>query len=164
MHIDPPLYAKGHNGQLSFDGEFVTITRDGWVARSAFGRSEKRLHVSQISAVQWKGSGLTLGYIEFTLSGGRERHSRMARQAQDNAKNENAVIVTKKTEPAFLAIRTAVEQAIAEQHQAPAASPAAAPPAPANDMASQFRQLAELHAAGVLTDDEFTAAKGRLLG
>ncbi|OPC79951.1 hypothetical protein B4N89_02415 [Embleya scabrispora] len=160
MRIDPPLYAKGHNGQLHFDGEFVTITREGFVARSTFGKSEKRIHIGQVSAVQLKGSGFTLGYIEFTIAGGLERGSRAARQSTDNSKNENAVVFMKGGE-AFTAIRDAVDKAIAEQHQAPAqAAPAAAPA----DMATQLRQLGELHAAGVLTDAEFTAAKSRLLG
>ena len=40
----------------------------------------------------------------------------------------------------------------------PPAPPAAAAPAPAG----QFRQLEELHRAGVLTDAEFAAARARL--
>jgi Short C-terminal domain len=50
---------------------------------------------------------------------------------------------------------------------APVASVAAPPsPAPAAggiDM-EQLRQLGDLHAAGVLTDEEFAAAKAKLLG
>ena len=47
----------------------------------------------------------------------------------------------------------------------PAPAPAAAP-APADggiDMA-QLKQLGDLHAAGILTDEEFAAAKAKLLG
>ena len=40
---------------------------------------------------------------------------------------------------------------------------AAPPPAPASDM-DQLQQLAELHASGALTDEEFTAAKAKILG
>ncbi len=43
----------------------------------------------------------------------------------------------------------------------------AAPPAPAagaaDDMIAQLRQLASLHGSGVLSDDEFAAAKQKLL-
>lgn len=53
---------------------------------------------------------------------------------------------------------------------APAAPPAgpepAAPLAPAaegNQLADQLGRLADLHGTGVLTDDEFAAAKARLL-
>lgn len=37
-------------------------------------------------------------------------------------------------------------------------------PAPAADMASQLAQLGQLHASGSLSDDEFAAAKAKLLG
>ena len=48
----------------------------------------------------------------------------------------------------------------APQPQAPA--PAAAPPA--DDLIGKINQLAQLRDAGVLSDDEFAAAKSKLLG
>jgi putative oligomerization/nucleic acid binding protein len=42
--------------------------------------------------------------------------------------------------------------------------PPAAPPAAEPSMMDQLSQLADLHKQGVLTDDEFTAAKAKLLG
>jgi hypothetical protein len=45
----------------------------------------------------------------------------------------------------------------------PPPAPAPAPAAPAPDMTAQLQQLAELHNSGVLTDEEFTAAKQKLL-
>ena len=44
-----------------------------------------------------------------------------------------------------------------------AAAPAAAPAA-GSSMADQLGQLADLHQQGILTDDEFAAAKAKLLG
>jgi hypothetical protein len=38
-----------------------------------------------------------------------------------------------------------------------------APPPAGNDMTSQINQLAQMHASGVLTDEEFAAAKAKLL-
>ena len=52
------------------------------------------------------------------------------------------------------------EQAPAEQ--APAEQPQYAPP-PA-DAADELEHLAKLHASGALTDEEFTAAKAKILG
>ena len=46
---------------------------------------------------------------------------------------------------------------------AQAAAPAPAAPAPGLDM-EQLKQLGELHTAGVLSDEEFAAAKAKLLG
>jgi membrane protease subunit (stomatin/prohibitin family) len=54
-----------------------------------------------------------------------------------------------------------VEQQQASYQQAPAQAPAQAQPSP---MASQLNELAALHKQGVLTDDEFAAAKAKLIG
>ena len=47
---------------------------------------------------------------------------------------------------------------------APAPAPAAAPAAPADPMMAELTNLASLHTAGVISDEEFTAAKAKLLG
>ena len=55
-----------------------------------------------------------------------------------------------------------------EQQQpapSPAPQPPAAPPAPAtSSMIDQLNQLTALHQQGALTDEEFTAAKAKLIG
>jgi putative oligomerization/nucleic acid binding protein len=58
-----------------------------------------------------------------------------------------------------------VEQQQASYQQAPPPAPAPAPaPAPSSPMVDQLNQLATLHQQGVLTDDEFAAAKAKLIG
>ena len=56
-----------------------------------------------------------------------------------------------------------LEQQRAAQQAPPQASP---PPAPSasSPMIDQLNQLAALHQQGVLTDDEFSAAKAKLIG
>ena len=54
----------------------------------------------------------------------------------------------------------AAAQVQAQQQYAP--PPAAAPPA--EDPMAKLKQLGELHAQGLLTDEEFGAAKAKLLG
>lgn len=54
------------------------------------------------------------------------------------------------------------QQAAAAQPAAPAPAPAAAP-AGGTDLNSQLMQLAQLHNAGVLNDEEFAQAKAKLL-
>jgi hypothetical protein len=49
------------------------------------------------------------------------------------------------------------------QPQSAAASPPPAAPA-SGDVTGQLQELASLHASGALTDDEFEAAKARVLG
>jgi putative oligomerization/nucleic acid binding protein len=64
-------------------------------------------------------------------------------------------------------IDAAAQQAAAQQAAAQAAPVAPAPAAAAasggNDLMAQLQQLGTLHAQGVLTDDEFSAAKAKLL-
>ena len=50
----------------------------------------------------------------------------------------------------------------AEQYQQQAQ--AAPPPEPEDDSAAQLQNLAQLHSQGVLTDEEFAAAKAKILG
>jgi membrane protease subunit (stomatin/prohibitin family) len=51
----------------------------------------------------------------------------------------------------------------AQQYAQQAPPPAAAPPAE-DDATAQLQNLAQLHATGVLTDEEFAAAKAKILG
>jgi hypothetical protein len=64
------------------------------------------------------------------------------------------------------AYQQGVADAQAQQQQyapPPPPPPAAAPAAPGNDLTAQLQQLAQLHNAGVLSDEEFAAAKQKLL-
>jgi len=56
--------------------------------------------------------------------------------------------------------RYADEDAQQYQEQAQAAPP----PEPEDDSATQLQNLAQLHSQGVLTDEEFAAAKAKILG
>jgi hypothetical protein len=48
--------------------------------------------------------------------------------------------------------------------QEPQYAPAAPEPAPEEDATAQLQNLAALHTQGVLTDEEFAAAKAKILG
>ena len=58
----------------------------------------------------------------------------------------------------------AAAQAAAAQYAAPVAAPAAPAAAPAVDIVGELTKLASLKDAGVLSDEEFAAAKAKLLG
>ena len=60
------------------------------------------------------------------------------------------------------AMQAAAQQAAAQQAAAAPPPPPAAPAAP--DSVAELERLAQLKAQGVLTDEEFTAAKAKLLG
>jgi membrane protease subunit (stomatin/prohibitin family) len=56
------------------------------------------------------------------------------------------------------------QQAQAQPMQAAPAAPVAPAAAPAKDVTAELQKLADLHKSGVLTDEEFSAAKKKLLG
>ena len=56
------------------------------------------------------------------------------------------------------------QQAQPQYQQPPPPPPPAAAPAGSSSMIDQLNQLAALHQQGVLTDDEFAAAKAKLFG
>jgi hypothetical protein len=62
----------------------------------------------------------------------------------------------------------AEQQAVYDQGyaaaQQPVAAAPAAPAAPATDLTAELQKLASLKQAGILTDEEFSAAKAKLLG
>jgi hypothetical protein len=52
-----------------------------------------------------------------------------------------------------------------EQHEdAPQQAPPPAPAPPQDESYAKLQELAQLHTQGVLSDDEFTAAKAKILG
>jgi hypothetical protein len=51
-----------------------------------------------------------------------------------------------------------------QQYAPPPPAPPAAAPAGGGDLVAQLKQLGELHTQGAITDEEFTAAKAKLLG
>lgn len=151
------ITAKGHNGTVTFDGAFVTIKRAGLIATATQGGGEKRIPISQVSAVQWKApTSLTNGFIAFSLAGAIEKQSRAMRQTQAAMNDENSVLVRKKHGAEFEVLRAAIENAIAHR-----AEPSAPPPGSGAD---EISRLVALHAAGHLTDTEFSAAKAKVLG
>ena len=156
------ITANGHNGQVTFDGTFVTITRSGFLARATVGKGEKRLPIGSITGVQWKpASAMVNGFIQFTVPGGNEVRSHVGSQTRSAGQDENSVIFMRKQSAEFEALRAAVEQAIAtRQSPPPVYTP---PPAPAPDIAGQLQQLATLRDQGILTPQEFEAKKAELL-
>lgn len=58
----------------------------------------------------------------------------------------------------------AYEAQVAQQQQVPAATQAVAAEDGGDDMVAKLQELGSLHSSGVLSDEEFAAAKAKLLG
>jgi Short C-terminal domain len=87
---------------------------------------------------------------------GAVRHHQDQKYADQAAEQQAA------DQQAYDAQQYQAQQAQQAAAPAPAPAPAAAPSA-GDDMMAQLTQLSQLHNAGVLSDDEFAAAKAKLL-
>jgi hypothetical protein len=84
-----------------------------------------------------------------------------------SVRNKQAAAAPPSAEDQAAAAQQAADAQAYQQQQAAAAPPAApAAPAPSagDDIITQLERLGALHSQGVLTDDEFGAAKAKLLG
>lgn len=160
----PPgvMKCKGINGTIIFDGTWVTIDRTkGILARSTVGKGEKKIALTQITSVRWKQpSKMIRGYIGFSLPGAVEKRSTFGSQTVDAAKDENAVIVGYTQADEFLALKTKIEEALAQHHAPSSPLPATIP---RDDPADQLKRLADLHQSGLLSDEEFAAKRAAIV-
>lgn len=85
---------------------------------------------------------------------------RQQQQAQDQHQQQQHEAQQQQAQMQAMAQQAAAEQAALQQ----AAAPAPAATTPGGDMMAQLQQLAAMHGQGILSDEEFAAAKAKLLG
>jgi len=84
------ITAKGGNGQLSFDGYWVEITRRGFFARVTVGKGDKRFPITSITAIRFRpGTLITKGFVQFSLLGDTTTKGNVDELQTD----ENAIIL-----------------------------------------------------------------------
>lgn len=149
------LEAKGHGGQIRFDGDTLIISRKGMLGLLTQGlKGDKEIGLEHISSVQFKPAGaLFNGYIQFAFVGGTENKAGILAATSD----ENSVMFTIRQQPAFEEIRDAIKKRIAELRTARAGGPTAS-------AADEIAKFAKLKEEGLLTEEEFAAKKRQLLG
>jgi hypothetical protein len=121
-------------------------------------QGEKRIPLKSIAAIQVKEAGILTGYIQFTIAGGNESTGGGAMEAiydensfmfgglfdgENNEKNKKAHEVQKRIESYESPVKTAEPQN--------------------SSLVEQIEKLKELSDSGVLSDEEFMAAKAKLL-
>ena len=122
--------AKGRTGTVTFDGQFVTISHDGFAARVTHGKGDKKIPLRSISAIQWKDPAvLTNGFIQFTILGGNEMRAQWGGRTSGAVEDENSVVFTKPQADAMRAVKDEIELALAGPVQVQAAPSPAGPPA-----------------------------------
>ncbi|TGB06474.1 DUF4429 domain-containing protein [Streptomyces sp. MZ04] len=163
-----PLSVSAGDGTASFDGEHIRLEWN-WKTEEAKSASGTRsLALADVAAVEWQpAAGLENGYLRFTV-----RHS--PTKAPPKYDPNSVELWGFKKDPLMALVAAAVQVRLphpAESSEAPpalAAKPTPAPlAAPAEDdhdaLLRRLRELGELHRSGILTDEEFTAAKQAVL-
>ena len=147
------LYAKGSNGLITIDGDWLTIDRKGF-GRAGHSKGDRRIPLASITAVQLRHARVfTDGFIRFTVAGSPEFRGGL----QNAMRDENAVTFRRRQTTGFNMIRAAVEQYITAHH-AGAQSGAGEP-----DIPEQIKKLGELRDQKLITEEEFEAKKAQLL-
>lgn len=150
---DPIVLAQGITGSLEFHRDRLVLKKKGW----PYGhKSEKTIPLRSVSAIQMKEPGLTPGYIQIIFSGSAEKAGAYFSAAQD----ENSITFLAKQKGPFLQIKDYAEAQIAKASAPVAAVVNAAP----TSLADELTKLASLRDQGILTAEEFSAQKTKLLG
>lgn len=167
----PPLSFKAYDGKASFDGTAVTFRWSRTGASSAKWKAgDQRFAVEELCGLEWRSPEVFNGYLWLD----RVADPRSASTPRTQADQDPAAVVFGMGYGLVhesLPFAAAVLEAVRAQGQAAPALTPERPPArvtvarrsgPA-EIADRIRQLGELHTAGLLTDDEFSAKKAQLL-
>jgi hypothetical protein len=149
--------AIGCNGQMTLQGDQLTISRKGAgfvTAHTLNFQADNVIPVARITRVELKSPGaFRKGYLRVSIDG-RDPVGGLREAVGD----ENAVLILPAALPDFERLRDALVAAIAQRR-----SPATAQVTPIA-VAHEIGRLAALRDRGLLTDEELTAQKRRLLG
>jgi hypothetical protein len=140
------MRAEGYNGAMELRGDAVVITRKLFFGKS---KGEKSIALKSITAVQLKKAGLAAGFLQLAYSGSKESKGGLF----DAAKDENTVMFYKSSQADFEALQQEIEQRRVGH-----------PTAVVGSMSEEITRLAQLHADGHLTDEEYSQSKRKLLG
>lgn len=146
---------KVQQDQIEVFEDKITITPKGLLGAINKGATKgtKTILFTAITAIQHKKPGLTPGYLQFTLMGGIESRGGYLEASKD----ENSFIFQQKHNKQVLQIKEYIEVQMTKIRNVANA------PQATTSTADELQKLAKLKSDGILTDEEFQAAKNRLL-
>ncbi|WFB09759.1 DUF4429 domain-containing protein [Streptomyces sp. LX-29] len=170
-----PLTFKAYDGKASFDGKAVTF-RWFWTGASTakWKAGDQRFTVDELHGVEWRSPEIFNGHLRLlprdaAPGGGADGGPGAADQDPAAVVFGMGYGLVHESLPFAAAVLEAVRAAGPALPSGPGKQPVAAVPAPAParrdpaDIADRIRHLGDLHTAGLLTDDEFSAKKAELL-
>ena len=152
------MVLHGKQGKtLTVEGDVIKIEKHGFLT----GTRSKTLPIRNITSVEVKKPGAFVGFIQFSIAGGKARDSSytFTGGALDAVQDENSVIFSAKADYELaLQIKEYVEAWAAKD------AAAVATPASSTSVADEIRKLKQLADEGVITPEEFERKKKQLLG
>lgn len=146
---------KGIQDILEVYEDKVVITPKGLLGMMNKGvKGSKTIPYRNITAIQFKKSGMLSGYLQFTVPGGNESR----RGILDATKDENTFMFTgdnAKAEKIKLYIEKRIEEIASGKSTQVTQSTAS--------ITEELSKLADLKEKGILTEEEFIQAKNKLL-
>ncbi|EPM7559682.1 DUF4429 domain-containing protein [Enterococcus faecium] len=137
---------------IKLNNESLTICRKGFLNFSNMGlKGDKTISFRNISAIQLKKPGLTNGYIQFTILGGRESRAGIFAATKD----ENTIMFSRKYYTDMLNLKKFIEyqqKSIFDNTNSVQTSPA-----------DEVLKLKDLLDQNIITSEEFELKKKELL-
>ncbi|MEU1184100.1 DUF4429 domain-containing protein [Streptomyces sp. NPDC005820] len=151
---EAPLSFKAYDGKASFDGRTVRF-RWFWTGASSakWKAGDQSFAVSELSGVEWRSPEVFEGHLRLV------RHEGAPAQADQDP---GTVVFGLGYGPVHESLPFAAAVLAAVRSRGPVAS-VTGPRRDPSDIADRIRHLGELHRAGLVTDDEFSAKKAELL-
>ncbi|MFJ2176223.1 DUF4429 domain-containing protein [Streptomyces sp. NPDC087851] len=166
-----PRHFKAYDGKASFDGETVSF-RWFWTGASSakWKAGDQSLPVTELEGVEWRSPELFNGYLRLLPRDGHGAAGSGAGSGAGGADHDPAAVVfglgygpVHESLPFAAAVLEAVRSAATKRVAAPVLAMVPTGRRDPADVADRIRHLGELHQAGLVTDEEFTAKKTELL-
>jgi hypothetical protein len=138
----------------------VIVVKHGWMAGQTLGSKATSFDYHYIGAVEVR-TGWAQGEMEIINPSMPSSQGNRIKDKVAIQETPNGVVFPKANAKLFNEFAAKVREMVAKAHIPVHA--AAPPPAAASAIPEQIRQLSELHAVGVLTDEEFSTKKADLL-
>ncbi len=144
---------RGFGGELEVFEDKVTIAPKGMLGFLTKGlKGTKSIPFESITGIQHKKAGLgTNGYIQFSIPGGNENKGGVLSATSD----ENSFVYRRGDNATIEEIKEYIERRTKEMRGRSSSS---------SNMAEELTKLADLRKQGILSEEEFSKAKQRLIG
>ncbi|MFJ9346066.1 DUF4429 domain-containing protein [Streptomyces sp. NPDC101237] len=157
---EAPRQFKAYDGKASFDGKAVHF-RWSWTGASTakWKAGDQRFAVADLGGVEWRSPEVLEGHLRLLSRGDLTGAAAAVPADQDPA----TVVFGLGYGPVHESLPFAAAVLEAVRAKGGSALPASAGRRDPADIAERIRHLGELHEAGLVTDEEFSAKKAELL-